>query len=213
MKEEIILIGGGGHCKSVIDVIEDSDIYRIAGIIDIPARIGEKVLGYPIIDSDDNIAHIIDSGRYSFHIAIGHILSNTIRVNLFNMLINSGAQLPLIIAKDAYVSRHAKLGKGCFIGHKAVINADVTIGVNTIINTGALIEHDTKVGDHCHISTMTTVNGACDIGDHCFLSSHVVINLGCKLAPNTTVYSGAVVTKSISQPGNHLKGIPAQHSR
>ena len=32
--KEIILIGGGGHCKSVIDVIEQENRFTIAGIID-----------------------------------------------------------------------------------------------------------------------------------------------------------------------------------
>ena len=34
MKPKIILIGGGGHCKSVIDVIEEENKYIIAGIVD-----------------------------------------------------------------------------------------------------------------------------------------------------------------------------------
>ena len=31
-----ILIGGGGHCKSVIDVIEQEAKFEIAGIVDKP---------------------------------------------------------------------------------------------------------------------------------------------------------------------------------
>ena len=34
MKEKIVLIGGGGHCHSVIDVIEQENKYEIIGIID-----------------------------------------------------------------------------------------------------------------------------------------------------------------------------------
>ena len=34
MKKNIILIGGGGHCKSCIDVIEAEDKFEIAGIVD-----------------------------------------------------------------------------------------------------------------------------------------------------------------------------------
>jgi len=33
MKEQIILIGGGGHCKSCIDVIEQKGRFAIAGTI------------------------------------------------------------------------------------------------------------------------------------------------------------------------------------
>ena len=34
MKDKIILIGGGGYCHSVIDVIEQENKYEIIGIID-----------------------------------------------------------------------------------------------------------------------------------------------------------------------------------
>ena len=39
MKEKLILIGGGGHCKSCIDVIEQENKYEIAGIVDLKENI------------------------------------------------------------------------------------------------------------------------------------------------------------------------------
>ncbi len=55
MKHPIILIGGGGHCKSCIDVIESEGKFQIKGIIDLPSELGNKVLGYPVIGNDDDI--------------------------------------------------------------------------------------------------------------------------------------------------------------
>ena len=49
MKEKIVLIGGGGHCHSVIDVIEQTNKYEIIGIVDTKENIGKKVLDYEII--------------------------------------------------------------------------------------------------------------------------------------------------------------------
>ena len=37
--KEILLVGGGGHCISSIDVIESTNEYRIGGIIDIKEKI------------------------------------------------------------------------------------------------------------------------------------------------------------------------------
>ena len=34
-QKEILLLGGGGHCRSVIDVIESDKKYYISGIIDL----------------------------------------------------------------------------------------------------------------------------------------------------------------------------------
>ena len=47
-KPKLILIGGGGHCKSCIDVIEQEDNYEIVGIIDVPEKKGEKILNSDI---------------------------------------------------------------------------------------------------------------------------------------------------------------------
>ena len=76
-KKDILLIGGGGHCKSCIDVIEEEGIYSIKGIIDLPEKVGENILDYPIIDIDDNIEKLLMEIKYAF-ITTGHITS-TIR--------------------------------------------------------------------------------------------------------------------------------------
>ena len=60
-KDEIILIGGGGHCKACIDVIEQEGRFAIKGIVDIPEKIGQTILGYPIIDSDKNLKTIVSN--------------------------------------------------------------------------------------------------------------------------------------------------------
>ena len=38
MKEKLVLIGGGGHCRACIDVIERENKYQIAGIVDIKEK-------------------------------------------------------------------------------------------------------------------------------------------------------------------------------
>ncbi len=48
-KPKLILIGGGGHCKSCIDVIEQEDKFEIAGILDVPEKKGERILNYEIL--------------------------------------------------------------------------------------------------------------------------------------------------------------------
>lgn len=208
-KIEIILIGGGGHCKSVIDVITGNDIFQIIGILDLREKVGSELLGFPIIGTDEDLPQLMK--RYSnFHISLGHILSNTSRIKLFNSIKELGGNLPVISANDAHISVYATIGEGVFIGHKVVINAGAHIGINTIINTGAIIEHDTVIGKHCHISTLAAVNADCIIRDSCFLSSQVVVNRGIELADKAVVYSGSVITKSFKKKGISLKGIPAK---
>ena len=54
-KKEIIIIGGGGHAKACIDILEETNVYNIKGIIDIKEKIGEYILGYQIIDDDRKV--------------------------------------------------------------------------------------------------------------------------------------------------------------
>ena len=170
-KEKIILIGGGGHCKSIIDVIEQEDIFEIIGIIDSIKPIGERVLGYEIIGRDDDIQSIFKSCKNAV-IAIGHVRSNETRVKFFQILKEIGFNLPSIVSPLAYVSEHSFIGEGSVIMHHALINANAKVGNNCIINTKALIEHDAVVEDNCHISTGAIVNGGTTVKANTFYGSN-----------------------------------------
>ena len=171
MKEKIILIGGGGHCHSVIDVIEQEDKYEIIGIVDKKELIGNDILGYKIIACDDDLETIFRTCKNAI-ITIGQIESNTIRLKLFNKLKEIGFTLPIIISPLAYVSKHSFIDEGTIIMHQSLVNANVKIGKNCIINTKALIEHDVTIEDDCHISTASVLNGAVIVKANTFFGSN-----------------------------------------
>lgn len=171
--KDIVLIGGGGHCKSCIEVIEASGTYSIKGIIDMPDNMGKKVMGYPIIGTNQDIASFIEQ-KCSFLITVGSIGDSTKRIELFNLIFSLGGTFVTIIAPTAYVAKSAIVGKGTIIMHQAFVNAAAVIGENCIINTKALIEHDAEVKDHCHISTGSIVNGGTVIGARTFFGSGAV---------------------------------------
>lgn len=171
MKEKIVLIGGGGHCHSVIDVIEQENKYEIIGIVDTKENIGKKVLDYKIIACDDDLETIFLSCKNAF-ITVGQIESNKIRVKIYNNLKKIGFNLPVIISPLAYVSNHSSIEEGTIIMHHALVNANTKIGKNCIINTKALIEHDCIVEDNCHISTASVINGGITVKENSFLGSN-----------------------------------------
>ncbi|MEV9616101.1 NeuD/PglB/VioB family sugar acetyltransferase [Aliarcobacter butzleri] len=171
MKEKIVLIGGGGHCHSVIDVIEQENRYEIIGIVDTKENIGKKVLDYKIIACDDDLETIFLSCKNAL-ITVGQIESNKIRVKIYNKLKEIGFNLPVIISHLAYVSKHSFIDEGTIIMHQALINANAKIGKNCIINTKALIEHDCIVEDNCHISTASVLNGGVVVKENSFFGSN-----------------------------------------
>ena len=171
MKKKILLIGGGGHCHSVIDVIEQENKCTIAGIIDKKELVGQDVLGYKIIGCDDDLPELFKKYKYAI-VTIGQIKSNIRKVKLFTMIKKIGFKSPVIISPLAYVSKHAFIDEGTVIMHQALVNSNVKIGKNCIINSKALIEHDSTIEDNCHISTAAIINGGVTVKEGTFFGSN-----------------------------------------
>ena len=170
-KEKILLIGGGGHCHSVIDVIELENKYEIVGIIDKKELIGTKVLRYEVIASDDDLEELFKTYKNAI-VTVGQIKSSSIRVKIFSRIKSIGYNIPIIISPIAYVSKHACLGEGTIVMHHALVNSNAKVGKNCIVNTKALIEHDVIVEDNCHISTASVLNGNVLVKEGTFFGSN-----------------------------------------
>ena len=189
--KEIILIGGGGHCKSVIDVIEQESQFVIVGIVDKSELIGTDVLGYPVIGSDSELESLAKKYTYAL-VTVGQIRSSEARIKLFNLAKKLGFSLPSIISSRAYVSNHTFIGNGTVVMHDAFINAGASIGDNCIINSKALIEHDCKISNHCHISTNAIINGSVTIEEGCFIGSGAVTNNSITIKKNSFIKAGSI---------------------
>ena len=206
MKRPLILIGGGGHCKSVIEVAESAG-YEIKGILDMPDEVGKEVLpGHKVIGTDDEIPQYVE--ECDFVVTVGFIKNPALRIKLYNKVKAAGGRLATIIASTAHVSKYSELGEGTVIMHHAFVNAGAKIGDNCIINTFVNIEHDAEVGNQCHISTGTMVNGECKIGENCFIGSQSVCANCIEIASDIIVGAGSVVRKSIRVKGIYA-GNPA----
>ncbi|HYH13634.1 MAG TPA: acetyltransferase [Flavisolibacter sp.] len=204
----LILIGGGGHCKSCIEVIETEGRYVIEGILDQKEKKGEKILDYTIIGEDDDIDSYIKKG-YSFLITVGHIKTSFLRRKLYDQLKQKNASIATIISPGAMVSKHATIGEGTIIMHGAIVNAGVTIGENIILNTNCLIEHDAKVESHVHISTHAILNGAAVVEQGSFIGSNAVVTQGVLVGKDIIVGAGTVIISDLLTPGTYV-GNPAR---
>ena len=119
IKPNIILIGGGGHCVSVIDVIENDNKFNILGILDSNIK-EDNVLGYQILGGDNLIPELVNENTY-FLITVGQIKSYSSRKKIAKILIENKAKLATIISSIAYVSKHATIGEGSVIMNGAVV--------------------------------------------------------------------------------------------
>lgn len=207
MKENIILVGGGGHCRSVIDLIQEQGIYQIVGIVDLASKMGSSVLGYKVVATDNDLPILAKEHR-NFCVTIGHTKSSETRKNLFNVLKSCGATFPIIKSPNAYVSGSASVDEGTVIMHHSVVNANSKVGACCILNTGCVIEHDVTIADHCHVGPLAAINGGCIIQEDCFIGSKAVVIPGITISRNSLIAAGSVITNDIKQNGMYA-GNPA----
>lgn len=205
MNKKLIFVGGGGHCKSVIDVAECAG-YIILGILGRLEEVGNKVLGYEVVGTDDDMVKYVDVAE--FVVTVGQIKSPDSRIRLHDMIKEVGGQLATIVSPTAHVSQYTTLGEGTVVMHHAVINADAIIGKGCIINTFANIEHDVVVGDYSHVSTGAMVNGGCVLGNGCFVGSQSVLSNGVTIGDGIIISAGAFVSQPLFEKGVYA-GNPA----
>ena len=139
MNNPLILVGGGGHCKSVLDAAESAG-YQILGVLDMPENVGKEVLSTKVIGTDDDIPSYVDKAE--FVITVGFIKNPAIRIKLYNKIKEVGGKLATVIASTAYVSKYSEIGEGTVVLHQAFVNAGAKVGRNVILNTATNIEHN-----------------------------------------------------------------------
>lgn len=209
MKNKMVLVGGGGHCKVVISILKNLNEFEMVGISDIPEKIGNDILGVPIRFTDDEMEKLFNNGvRYAF-ITIGSVGDPKKRVELFYKMKKIGFKFPVIVSKYALVSEDVKIDEGTIIMPGAIINPGVKIGRNSIINTGTIIEHDVSIGDHVHVAPGAVLSGGVKVGCCSHIGTGASVIQEIEIGENVIVGAGAVVVKNI--PNSVIaKGVPAK---
>lgn len=197
--KKLVLVGGGGHARACLDVIQAEGHFQVIGILDQPERVGAEVLGVPVIGTDEDMPSLIAKGM-GFLVALGQIKSPEPRIRLHARLRELGAHLPVVVAPTAHISNRAEIGEGSIVMHMGMVGSGARIGANCIVNTRALVEHDAEVGDHCHVATGALVNGDCRIGSGVFIGSGAVLRQGVRIGDRSVVGMGTIVRRDMVPP-------------
>lgn len=195
--KQIILIGGGGHCKVVINAIRLDNQYEITGIIDLKEKTGNTIAGVPVIGDDTDLIKYISKGIKLCFITVGSTGNPSLRIKLFNNAKKTGLIFPNIIHPRAIISDSVDMGEGNFIGPGVIINPDAKVGDGCIINTGAIIEHDCKINDFVHIAPGVTLSGGVEIGKNSHIGTGTSVIQYLTIGENTIIGAGSTVVKNI----------------
>ena len=195
-KKKLLLIGGGGHCRSCIDVIRSTGIYDIVGVLDVADNVGSTVEGVDIIATDAELPSYINQIDECL-ITVGQVGASELREKLFQSVRAQGVRLATIVSPSAYVAESASLGEGTIVMHNVVVNAGAKVAENVILNSMSLIEHGANIGAHSHVSTRATINGDVKIEEGCFIGSHAVIFNHCTIGQHSIIGGGQVVRRNL----------------
>jgi sugar O-acyltransferase (sialic acid O-acetyltransferase NeuD family) len=185
----LLLLGSGGHARSLIDLIEAEGQWCIHGLVGLPEQVGATVLGCPVIGTDADLPSLRVACTAAV-LAIGQLPDPAPRQRLAALLLQLGFHCPVLISPHAVVSRHARLGSGTVVAHGAIVNAGAVVGAHCILNSRALIEHDVQLGDHCHVSTGALLNGSVQLGPGSFIGSGAMLREGLQLPAGTVISAG-----------------------
>lgn len=190
--KDIIIIGAGGHAKVIVDIIEESNEFKIKGFLD-DNKIGIGYKGHLILDRISNACKYNNENTY-FVIAIG---DNNIRKEISETF--DTLKYATIIHKSAIVSDSCKIGEGSVVFSRSIINADSVIKKHVIINTGAIVEHDCVIYDYCHISPGSVICGGNIIYENVQIGSNSVVIPNKVINKNSIIGAGSTVIKNIEE--------------
>lgn len=198
----IVLYGGGGHAKMLIDLIQGAGIYAIEGIIDDSLDVDSEILGIPVLGGSKKLVEIKRSGIQKAVNAVGGIGNIRSRIGVFETLISAGFDLPPVVHPAAIIEPSASLSPGAQIFAKAYIGGDVHIGFGAIVSTGSIISHDCVLGKYSIISPGAILAGEVRIGSRVLVGMGVTINLRVEIGENTRIGNSTTILSSV--PSNQI---------
>ena len=202
MKEKIVLIGGGGHAKVVVDAILLDNKYEVEGIIDLSLEKGTKVSECIVLGDDSELEGIFKSGIKKAFIGIGSIGDCSVRKRIYLHVKKIGFELPVIIHPKAVIAGDVVMKEGTFVAASANINTGSKLGCNVIVNTAASIDHDCIVEDFVHISPKAVLCGGVSVGRESHIGAGACLVQNKVVGANAIVGAGCTVLKDVG--GNEV---------
>lgn len=187
--KDIILVGFGGHAKSIADSIENKKEYNIVGYTDVC----EKKSCYKYLGTDLELERYFNMGIEMAVVGVGYLGNSVLREDIYNKLKKIGYKLPIIVDKTAVISPSVHIEEGTFVGKNAVINTDASIGKMCIINTMSLVEHECIVGDFSHVAVGAILCGQVEIGRGSFIGASSTIIQCVKVEGKSIIPAGVTV--------------------
>lgn len=197
----IIVYGGGGHGKALIDLLRAAGGYTLIGVIDDGRESGDAVLDSRVIGGESALAALKDAGCKLAVNAVGGIGAMSSRIAVFERLRSAGFASPTLIHPSAVIEPSAKLAAGIQVFPHAYIGSEAKLGFGCIVNTGAIVSHDCALADYVNLAPGAIVAGAGHIGEGTLIGMGVTVNLNVHIGATARVGNGATIKEDVPDGG------------
>jgi len=197
----ILVYGGGGHGKSLIELLRALGIYHIVGVVDDGIEPGKQILGLPILGGGQVLAELRERGVRLAVNAVGGIGNLAIRIKVFQHLAKAGFVCPAVVHPTAYIEASASLAPGVQVFPHSYIGSEARIGFGAIVNTGAIVSHDCRLGDYANVSPGAMLAGEVQSGPGVLIGMGATINLQVRLGEGARIGNGATVKTDVPENG------------
>lgn len=193
----VIVYGGGGHSKAVIDLLRAVGSYTLIGVIDDGREPGDAVLDSSVIGGGSALAALKDAGCKLAVNAVGGIGAMSSRISVFERLRTADFDFPTLIHPSSVIEPSAELGAGVQVFPHAYVGSEAKLGFGCIVNTSAIVSHDCILGDYVNLAPGAIVAGAVHIGDGTLIGMGVTINLNVRIGAGARVGNGATIKEDV----------------
>ncbi|OGO16505.1 MAG: hypothetical protein A2Z14_07230 [Chloroflexi bacterium RBG_16_48_8] len=193
----LLIYGGGGHGRSMIDAVRVLGKYEIVGIVDDGLAPGSEVMGVPVLGDVHILSELFSKGVHSAINAVGGIGDVERRIKVFESLQREGFDFPTIIHPSAIVEPSAQLSFGVQILPHAYVGTQAQIGFGVIVNNGAIVSHDCVIEDYASLAPGAMLAGEAKVGRAVQVGMGATINLRLTIGERAWIGNSAVVKRDV----------------
>jgi sugar O-acyltransferase (sialic acid O-acetyltransferase NeuD family) len=195
----LVIYGGGGHGKSLIDLIRAAGHFELVGVIDDNLNPGTDVMGLSVLGGGDLLGDLAARGVQQAVNAVGGVGNVVSRVEVFRRLHQSGFQCPTVIHPSSVIEPSAHLSDAVQVMPRAYVGSETHVGYGSIVNTAAVVSHDCQVGSYVNLAPGALIAGGVEIGDRCLVGMGVTINLEVRVGQDALIGNGATVKRDVPE--------------
>lgn len=193
----ILLYGGGGHGKTLIELTGELENYQMGGIVDEIVPAGSRILGLPVFGGGNLLPDLYKAGFRQAANGVGGIGNVAARLEVFDRLMRAGFSFPTLVHPTAWIEPSATLAAGVQILPLSYVGTDSTIGFGSLLNAHVIVSHDCQIGECVNLSPGATLAGGVKIHDHAQIGMGVTINLNVTVGAEARIGNGATIKEDV----------------